>query len=314
VSTWAPALLCVAAAVKRRLRAASAWRAPAPAQRAHCRSPIFVSRNTTPQRQPSGAVPSCTSWHGVCAAAASSVLCCPHHRQMPIRPLRRRQRRYAHGRTLRRLRAPNFVPQCAASSAHRALPATLVCATSPSPAPDLAVCGDGPAHQSPFGISPPHPVLPGPLLDHGRSGRTAATTATTTHIQQRAPLPAFLLRAARTVPYRTIPSRTIWYGPSSTPPRRRNPPHWATAEYAAHFAFQAAGRQAERLAEEPGFPAEVPSYFCNTSHFRSHAHARALMQVQRCPPPLKGCLSKQAPRPHTRPHCPWHPHTAAVNR
>jgi hypothetical protein len=68
----------------------------------------------------------------------------------------------------------------------------------------------------------------------------------------------------------------------------------ATAEYAAHFAFQAGGRLEERLAEEPGFPGEMPYYFRHTSRFRAHTHARALMRLRCCSTPLRGCPSLHA--------------------
>jgi hypothetical protein len=35
----------------------------------------------------------------------------------------------------------------------------------------------------------------------------------------------------------------------------------------AHFAFQASGRLEERLAEDPGFPGEMPYYFRHTNRF-----------------------------------------------
>jgi hypothetical protein len=80
----------------------------------------------------------------------------------------------------------------------------------------------------------------------------------------------------------------------------------ATAEYAAHFAFHAAGRLEERLAEEPGFPWEMPYYFRHTGRFRAHTHARALTRLRCCSTPLKGCPSLHAGGARC-PHCPQRP-------
>ena len=58
----------------------------------------------------------------------------------------------------------------------------------------------------------------------------------------------------------------------------------ATAEYVACFA-PAPGD----LAEEPGFPPEMPFYFRHTSRFNSHLHARALMRLRCCSTPFAAC-------------------------
>ncbi|KAI8475601.1 MAG: hypothetical protein J3K34DRAFT_403809 [Monoraphidium minutum] len=55
----------------------------------------------------------------------------------------------------------------------------------------------------------------------------------------------------------------------------------ARAEYAAHFAVPNGQGDAE-----PGFPSGMPQYFRHTSRFRNHQHARALMRLRCCSPPV----------------------------
>jgi hypothetical protein len=81
-------------------------------------------------------------------------------------------------------------------------------------------------------------------------------------------------------------------------------------EYAAHFAFQAAGRLEERLAEEPGFPGGMSYYFRHTSRFRAHTHARVLMRLRCCSTPLRGCPSLHAGEVPCS-HCPQRQHETA---